>query len=61
LTLTGHDGRVMPAAYSPDGARIVTASGDQTAKVWEAVTGTLTGHDGEVNSAAYSVQMVSGL
>ena len=58
MTLTGHDGKVMSAAYRPDGARIVTASGDQTAKVWDAVTGkellTLKGHDSSVNSVAYS-------
>ena len=58
MTLKGHDGKVMSAAYSPDGARIVTASGDQTAKVWDAVTGkellTLKGHDSSVNSVAYS-------
>ena len=58
MTLTGHDGKVMSAAYSPDGARIVTASGDQTAKVWDAVTGkelmTLMGHDDLVRSVSYS-------
>ena len=58
LTLTGHDGGVRSVAYSPDGQRIVTASFDQTAKVWEAQTGkellTLTGHKGIVRSVAYS-------
>ena len=39
LTLTGHDGVVLSAAYSTDGPRIVTASSDNTAKVWEAQTG----------------------
>ena len=33
LTLTGHDGGVESASYSPDSQRIVTASGDRTAKV----------------------------
>ena len=46
------------AAYSPDGARIVTASWDKTAKVWETQTGkemfTLTGHNGNVGAAVYS-------
>ena len=41
-----------------DGQRMVTASADETAKVWEANTGqelfTMTGHDGWVFSAAYS-------
>ena len=43
---------VRSAAHSPDGERIVTASWDYTAKVWEAQTGielfTMTGHDGWV-------------
>ena len=58
MTLTGHDGKVMSAAYSPDGARIVTASWDRTAKVWDAKTGqeltTLKGHEDRVMSAVYS-------
>ena len=58
MTLTGHGGAVYSAAYSPDGKQIVTASRDQTAKVWEAQTGTelltLTGHDNYVVSSAYS-------
>ena len=58
LTLTGHDGRVRSVAYSPDGQRIVTASADYTAKVWNANTGkellTLTGHNHQVWSAVYS-------
>ena len=29
----------MSAQFSPDGARIVTASGDKTARVWDAATG----------------------
>ena len=28
--------RVMSASFSPDGSRIVTASWDRTAKVWDA-------------------------
>ena len=53
-----HNGPVSSAAYSPDGASIVTASDDDTAKVWEAASGaellTLSGHEGGVDSAAYS-------
>ena len=29
----------MSAVFSPDGARIVTASNDRTARLWEAATG----------------------
>ncbi len=43
---------VNSAAYSPDGTRIVTASWDETAKVWDAESGeellTLSGHTGLV-------------
>ena len=43
------------AAFSPDGTRIVTASHDKTARVWDAATGkpigeSLSGHEGYVNS-----------
>lgn len=34
--LRGHESRVSSAAFSPDGARIVTASWDNTARVWDA-------------------------
>ena len=49
---------VSSAAFSPDGSRIVTASDDNTARIWDAATGkeiaVLRGHDGSVNSAAFS-------
>ena len=53
-----HEGRVRSAAFSPDGARIVTASDDTTARVWDAASGheiaSLKGHEGLVRSAAFS-------
>jgi WD domain, G-beta repeat len=33
--LTGHEGAVNSAAFSPDGQRIVTASDDKTARIWQ--------------------------
>ena len=58
-TLSGHTSMVIRAAFSPDGGRIVTASYDNTARVWDAATGrviaTLKGHTGRVfRSAAFS-------
>jgi WD40 repeat protein len=56
--LTGHTAPVRRVAYSPDGSRIVTASNDGTARIWDARTGlqlrVLTGHAQEVRSAVYS-------
>jgi WD40 repeat protein/serine/threonine protein kinase/TPR repeat protein len=56
--LSGHDGPVRAVAYGPDGAHIVTASQDKTARIWDAHTGVqlavLSGHDDRVYSAAYS-------
>jgi WD40 repeat protein len=53
-----HQGEVVAAAFSPDGARVVTASTDGTARVWDAHTGKpLTeplAHQGEVVAAAFS-------
>jgi len=54
LTLTGRNGWVYSAAYSEDGQRIVTASYDKTAKVWDTKTGQelapLIGHGGLVTA-----------
>ena len=56
--LTGHAKVVITAAFSPDGRRIVTASEDGTARVWDSETGreldVLKGHIGAVYSAAFS-------
>jgi hypothetical protein len=58
LMLRGHEGIVFSAAFSPDGTRIVTASADGTARIWDAATGNeikvLRGHESSVNSAAFS-------
>ena len=57
--LQGHTGSVKSAAFSPDGARIVTASDDNTARLWDAKTRRLArraqgAHGLVVNSAAFS-------
>src|SRR6185503_9056875 len=53
-----HGHRVHSAQFSPDGKRIVTASSDKTARVWDAPTGLpLTGpltHAGTVLFAQFS-------
>ncbi|SPF35997.1 conserved hypothetical protein [Candidatus Sulfopaludibacter sp. SbA4] len=53
-----HQAEVCCAAFSPDGRRVVTASWDHTAQVWEADTGKPVGaplqHQDKVNSAAFS-------
>ena len=56
--LRGHSRAVNSAAFSPNGLRIVTASADNSARVWDVTTGRelglLRGHDRFVNSAAFS-------
>src|SRR5262249_8067630 len=58
FSLSGHDGLVRSAAFSPDGSRIVTASHDGTARAWDTATGkeiaVLRGHESAVYSAAFS-------
>jgi WD40 repeat protein len=53
-----HHGFVVSAAFSSDGTRVVTASHDRTARVWDTATGKpITNpleHQGEVRSAAFS-------
>jgi WD40 repeat protein len=56
-TLSGHAGWLDAVAFSPDGARLATASQDHTARVWDLATGetlfTLRGHTDEVVGVAF--------
>jgi WD40 repeat protein len=56
--ITGHRGSINHIAFSPDGQRIVTASDDNTASLWDAQSGqllkVLDGHTSRVRNAAFS-------
>jgi WD40 repeat protein len=59
-TLQGHSGAVLHASFSSNGARIVTASSDNTAKLWALANpgyeliATLHGHSAAVSFADFS-------
>ena len=56
--MRGHAKPVTSVRFSPDGAFVVTASRDTTARIWDARSGallhTLRGHFGAVNDAEFS-------
>ena len=52
-----HEGAVTSASFSPDGNTLVTASDDQTARLWNADTGeeiATLNHEGAVSAASFS-------
>ncbi len=57
FTMTGHSDVINAVGYSPDGARIVSASNDTTVRLWDAQTGeslaVLTGHSDRVMDIAF--------
>lgn len=66
-TLHGHADLVYGIAFSPDGKKIASCSGDKTIKIWETDSGkkvfTLKGHEGQISCIAFSPdgkKMVSG-
>ena len=59
MTLKGHRHQVNSVSFSPDGTKIVSASEDNTIRIWDVKTGKqigepLTGHTRAVNSASFS-------
>jgi len=56
--LKGHNGPVWSVAFNSNGRQVVTASGDMTARVWDAESGqlvqTFKGHSNWVFSAAFT-------
>jgi uncharacterized protein with WD repeat len=58
FTYSGHSDYVSAVAWSPDGKRIASASGDHTVQVWDAANGghvlTYRGHSSDVTSLAWS-------
>jgi len=58
FTYHGHSDYVSAVAWSPDGKRIASASGDHTVQVWDATNGghvyTYRGHASDVLTVAWS-------
>ena len=58
MVLSGHSAQLRSAAFSPDGTRIVTASHDKSARIWERDSGRetleLVGHTASVEQAEFS-------
>jgi WD40 repeat protein len=58
LVMEGRMGRYISVALSPNGLRIVSSSGGENVRVWDAVSGvlqhTLIGHTAGISSASFS-------
>jgi WD40 repeat protein/tRNA A-37 threonylcarbamoyl transferase component Bud32 len=57
-TLRGHGNEVLSLAFSPDGGRLISGSGDKTVRHWDRYSGrtlqTLRGHSDRIPGVAYS-------
>lgn len=58
--LRGHSSEISKVAFNPKGTQVLTASADQTAKLWSVETGeclqTLEGHTDEIFSCAFNYE-----
>ena len=58
VVLRGHSKYLVNATFSPDSTRVVTASADGTARIWDASSGDelarMSGHEGVVTDAVFS-------
>ena len=57
-TIVGHSRQVNSIAFSPDGLRLASGSGDRILRLWDAMSGVqvaeLDGHSDWINSVAFS-------
>jgi dynein assembly factor with WDR repeat domains 1 len=60
FTLRGHTDEILDVTFNTTGTRIVTASADGQARVYNTMTGAclaiLTGHEGEISKVTFNPQ-----
>jgi len=58
--LIGHEGEISKVCFNPQGSKILTASSDKTARLWDVETGDclqiLEGHTDEIFSCAFNYE-----
>jgi WD40 repeat protein len=59
MSMEGHSDSVRAVAFSPDGARVVSGSDDNTVRIWDSMTGIevtkIAGHSGWVRVVVFSL------